>query len=247
MTLTDLSPLQTITDANPVVDYFATIESAITWHPRSQQRRIGPSEMGTACTWCLAHKLAGIEEQRDAAWLPTIGTAMHTWLEDAFNDANRDKPARYLTEITVSIGDVGGIEITGKCDLFDTHTGWAFDHKIVGDPAIKNAKANGPSEQYRAQANLYGLGLANRGLEVREVAIAYLPRSAVSLAGAYVWHEPYDPAVAYAAIARCNTLHAALEAVGLDALRPALTRADGCWSCPRYPDPNGFAALPRSY
>lgn len=39
------------------------IQNAITHQPRSQQRRIGSSELGVPCTWCLAHKLAGVPEQ----------------------------------------------------------------------------------------------------------------------------------------------------------------------------------------
>jgi hypothetical protein len=63
------------------------ITSAIAGAPRSQQRRIGPSELGIPCTFCLAHKIAGVEEIRTGGdWLPAIGTAVHSWLDGVFGE-----------------------------------------------------------------------------------------------------------------------------------------------------------------
>ena len=46
-------------------DIRTVIEDAITNHPRTLQKQIGPSEVGTPCDHCLAAKLAGWEETRD--------------------------------------------------------------------------------------------------------------------------------------------------------------------------------------
>ena len=99
-------------------EYRHTIETAIGGQARSQQTRIGPSELGMDCLHCLACKLAGIPEKRDAAWLPWVGTAVHAQLEDVFHAFNAAAgTVRFLIETTVSVGEVAGVDITGHADL----------------------------------------------------------------------------------------------------------------------------------
>lgn len=61
------------------------IEDHITNQPRSLQKEIGPSELGTDCLHCLAARLAGWEKRQSAAWLPFIGTCVHERFEHLFN------------------------------------------------------------------------------------------------------------------------------------------------------------------
>lgn len=63
--------------------YVEAIRHAIANHPRSLQRAIGPSEVGIECDRRLAYKLLGHPE-RDGGdgWLPTVGTGVHSWLEE---------------------------------------------------------------------------------------------------------------------------------------------------------------------
>lgn len=68
----------------------AIVAQGINNQPRSQQKLIGPSEIGTSCVRCLARKLAGVEKLppqgiNDVPWLPAIGTAVHTMLESFFH------------------------------------------------------------------------------------------------------------------------------------------------------------------
>jgi len=68
---------------------YDVIRGAIANHPRSLQKRIGPSEIGTPCDRRIGYKLLGQEENpRGDAWKPTVGTAVHGWLEKALEDAN---------------------------------------------------------------------------------------------------------------------------------------------------------------
>lgn len=243
MTLTPLAALaqaiQHPTPVDPWATYRGIIEHAITNQPRSQQKRIGPSEMGTPCDRCLIHKLAGTPEvEQHAGWLPFIGTAVHEQLESIFMAANRDhEHARYLVETTVNVGTVGAQDITGHCDLYDTHTGEVTDWKIVGATTLRDVKAHGPTTTYRTQIQLYGLGLERRGLPVNRVRIAYLPRNSVHLGDAIIWADDYRPDIARAAVARADQFATWIQVLGSEtvlAAAPPHTHHEH--SCSRFPD-----------
>ena len=216
-------------------EYRSVIENAITNQPRSMQKRIGPSELGTDCLRCLARKLAGQQATQEAAWLPTVGTAVHAWLEEQFMLYNHQAgTTRFLVETRVSVGEVAGVDITGSVDLYDLATAEVTDWKICGATTLRTAKANGPSNTYRKQGHLYGRGLTRRGLPVDRVRIAYLPRNATSLDHAVIWSEPFDEQVALDTLNRANALMKAVNAVGIDALLSTLEAAPGCFDCPRF-------------
>lgn len=220
--------------------YKQVIADAITNHPRSLQRKIGPSEIGVECDRRIAYKLLDIPERpQSPAWLPTVGTAVHAWLEEEFDQAataqhiaTNGGPEEWLTERRVTTGFVPEIGfIDGSCDLFHRPTGTVIDHKIIGPTPLKKYRAHGPSHQYRAQAHLYGQGYANAGHIVRRVMIAFLPRNG-QLSDAYLWSEPWDPQIAADAMARLTRISAAVAAAGPQLL-PALPTADAhCAHCP---------------
>jgi hypothetical protein len=217
------------------------IEHAITNHPRSLQTRIGPSELGNPCDRCLISKLAGIEEARDVAWLPFVGTGVHDQLERiilAHEAATAHLGGRYLTETQVTVGTVGGVPITGHCDLFDLYTGTELDYKCVGATTLRDVKANGPSETYKAQGHLYGKGFEDAGYTVRAVSIWYLPRNEPTLANAYLWQEPYNRAVAQAALDRADMYATAIQILGPDAVLADAAPHIGGHSCHRYGEPH---------
>lgn len=218
-------------------EYRKTIEDAILAIPRSQQVRIGPSEVGNPCDLCLGRKLAGVPElPGPAAWIPTVGTAVHAWLEETFVVLNRDHPAghiRYLLEQTVSVGEIDGTEITGHCDMYDRLNAIVVDWKTVGPHRLKAYRAHGPGPTYRAQAHLYARGWTRRGLPVDHVAIAFLPRNE-ELHRAWFWSEPYDESIALDALARADALAKAIRHAGAGAVLPSLTALPGCDSCRRY-------------
>lgn len=219
-------------------EYLDVIKNAVANHPRSLQKRIGPSEVGHPCKRRVGYILLGHDEINhspdDTPWLPTIGTAVHAWLEEQFTHANDpNEYMRWLVELTVSVGEILGVDITGHCDLYDRVTATAIDHKVVGPTTLKKYKSQGPGEQYRSQIHLYGRGLARRGLPVDTVAIAFLPRNG-ELHDAYIWHEPYDEQVALAALQRAEGIALAVSNLGTKAL-PLLDTADAwCQRCPFY-------------
>jgi hypothetical protein len=194
----------------------AVIEDAITNHPRSLQVTIGPSEIGTECDHCLAAKLAGWREVRDGSpWLPTVGTAVHTWLEEkAFMRQALDASGRprYLMERKVAVGAIGGVEITGSTDLVDLVRGMTWDWKVVGKTTLESAKV-APSIRYVVQQMLYARGWRRLGVNITHVGIAYLPRNEVSLRKAVLWTAEYDEALAEAALARADNMDRNLKAM----------------------------------
>lgn len=200
--------------------YMDTIVNAIVNQPRSLQRRIGPSELGIECSRALLHKLAQSPEPADARvpWKPTIGTAVHAYLEEAFGAVSAPDgamPGRYLTEQRVSVGTVGGVEITGSSDLFDTWEGFVLDHKIIGTSNMKKYRSHGPSEQYRRQAHLYGRGFVRAGHKVTGVGICFLSRDK-EFTDSFIWTDPYDEALAVETLTRADGLASLLAGVGLE-------------------------------
>lgn len=203
------------------MSYIETVVAAIVDHPRSQQKRIGPSEIGTECNRALLHKLNEDDEPpRPPGWKPTVGTAVHEWLEGHFRSASTtvggEAMGRWFVEQRVDVGEIGGTAITGSTDLFDAYTGTVIDHKIVGPSMLRKYRAQGPSEVYRTQAHLYGRGWNRKGYDTKMVMIAFLPREG-ELDDSYIWTEPWDETVALAALERANALWAVKEAMGIGA------------------------------
>ena len=202
-----------------ISDLRDVIVHAIDNDPRTLQTALGPSDIANGCDRCLAHVLAGHERRhQSAAWLPTIGRAFHEWAETAvLQHLARTGSDRYLPEVAVTVGQLRGHDITGHSDLFDIHTGTVVDYKLVGKTTITQAK-RGPKATYRNQIHLYGKGIAARGHNVRDVAVWYLPRNAISLDAGHVFTEPYDATLADAALARANAIAAGVDSLGADAV-----------------------------
>lgn len=215
--------------------YFGVIKDGITRHPRSLQKRIGPSEIGKPCDRWILHKLNGDgEPDRGPAWKPAVGTAVHDQLERWFDAANRGggdvDRTEWVTEWEVVVGRIGGQDIAGHSDLYHVPTGTVIDHKIVGPKQLSKYRLHGPSQQYRVQAHLYGRGFTADGGwgPCRTVAIAFLPRDG-ELSGAYFWSEPHDPHLAAEAMNRANRLWTMLQVVGIDAALAASPLCDDEW------------------
>lgn len=196
------------------------IETRMSSQPRDLQREIGPSELGTSCVHCLAAKLAGWPERRQPAWLPFIGTCVHARFEQWFKDVEElvEVPdmdglalrRRFTPEMRVTVGHLQGLhagyDVQGSIDLYDRKTGSTIDWKIVGNTTLTKVKAHGPSQQYRVQASLYGIGLENRGEAVRYSRIYFLPRNKAGLNDALPWQTEFDPKPGQWALARAQLL-----------------------------------------
>lgn len=169
---------------------------------RSQQINLGPSEYGHPCARrlgyaMLEHPPTNLDVD---PWARIVGTAVHAWLADAFVAAGEtldDGTPRYRVEqkVTAFIG------MSGTADLLDRKLRTVIDWKIPGLTAVREARKHGPGAAYITQAHTYGAGYVLAGEPVEHVAIVMLPKAG-TLADAYVWTEPLDPAAVERAAAR---------------------------------------------
>ena len=200
-------------------DLTAVIADAIRNQPRTLQASIGPSEIGNECSRAILHKLAGTPDPRagEAAWRPAVGTAIHAQLEQWFKAEAVGNDGPWIVEQRVEIGEHAGQQIGGTCDLYDIDRATVIDWKSASASKLKAYRANGPSETYRIQAHLYGLGvLRTLGHVPAHVAVAWLPRDG-ELRDMHVWSEPWNPQTALDALNRLDGLAAELRLIGLDA------------------------------
>jgi hypothetical protein len=165
--------------------------------PRSQQKRIGLSEVGEICVRKTSYKLLDWEKTNPATdpWASISGTAIHSWLADAFEEF----PDQYLVEHPVKVTE----ELGGTADLFDIERKMVIDHKCVGATSMRSRKKDGMTHQQRIQINLYGLGIEREFGQgaVEKVALAFYPLGG-RLDGLHTIVEPYNRQMALDAIQR---------------------------------------------
>lgn len=143
---------------------------------RSQQRALGPSELGEECTRKLSYRLLEIPPVNHWTdpWPAIVGTSIHAWLEKAINSFQRQHYMdRWLTETVVHPDPA----VTGHADLYDKDLRMVIDFKTVSPDKLKTWKKSGPPENYLDQINLYAKGFTNAGFAVDWVCLIALPRS----------------------------------------------------------------------
>lgn len=181
---------------------------------RSAQRTLGPSEVGSPCDRQIAMKLMGIPPTNpQEGWAPFVGTAVHKELAEMFEWANGGGAGsgRYVTEMRVKFPST--LVPYGTLDLLDRVLYMIDDHKLMGRYSLDKLIQQGPSETYRIQLQIYGLGAVLAGEKVREVALIAWPRQESSLDKLYVHVEPFDRKVAEAALARVERIAASVQEI----------------------------------
>jgi hypothetical protein len=248
-TLTE--PASTIAELRQVlIDYEAQ-------RPRSMQKALGPSELGTPCQQQIARKLAGApcRPVTDPLWAPMQGTAIHTLMEDVlrFWNTQLGRERWHVEDELVAAGALEGVDghpgypaVAGHGDAYDTDLDRVVDWKYVGTTALnklRDAKRLGKptreqvSQEYRVQAHLYGAGHAAKGRPVKEVSLVLLARS-WQFDDSEEWVEPYDQRIADWAIDRYYSVVDLLHALDVTnqpdtvAEVPAAPSSDACKWCP---------------
>jgi hypothetical protein len=169
-------------------------------NPRGHQVLIGPSEIGDPCDRRLGYRMAQVPAANADfdPWAAIMGTAVHSWLQDAVNRwMLATSSTSWLTETTLSMNDF----VEGHADLYWREEQTVVDWKTQGPTVFKKTKENGPARGYVIQAHVYGYGFEQAGLPVKKVALAFLSRAGW-LKDMYVWSQDYDRSVAEQAFQR---------------------------------------------
>jgi hypothetical protein len=210
-------------------------------NPRSLQRHLGPSELGSPCDRQVAGKMAALPSTNHVSdpWPSIMGVAGHKWMEGAFlSDNQLSGYMRWLVENRVTPHP----EHPGNSDLYDGFEFAVVDHKFLGVTSMNKLKSRGPSILYEVQIKLYAHGFRQLGLPVNRVVIAAWPRTGSSISGLYVWEQEYDQARDDALIAQALSVTSMRKvfAQGLMDGRiklmdiPAQPDEDVCIFCPFY-------------
>lgn len=172
--------------------------------PRNVQRHLGPSELGHECDRMLVGKMAGSKHASlnhvSDPWAAIVGTAIHAFLEDAFNWDNSDRLAmrgykhRWTTERKVCPDPDAIAPHPGTADLYDHENFTLVDHKGQSEGMRAKLRLHGPPQHYYIQLMLYATGYMHAGYRVDRVALASWPRTKSSLDDMYVWEKTIDEA-----------------------------------------------------
>ena len=214
---------------------------------RSQQRRVGPSQVGVRCNRLLGYDLAvelDVEDQFLAPvvewwhprppsdhWRATIGVAAHAWLESAFSDGLPDECSElWETELAVTARSADGqVEVSGTLDLYSKEHSMVLDHKVLGTASRNRIIREGPSDRYRAQLHLYGAGAVAGGFPVDRVGLLVWARDGLA-SDLLVWEEPFDAGFAEKLLARVGAVKEAVEkGATISDIPPTL--GDDCHFC----------------
>lgn len=198
-----MNPADLLTAAPPAfkAELVAMLREHSASQPRSQQRRLGPSEIGHPCDRKIALSIADAPRCNDGAGDPLpslVGTSAHSLMERLLHRYNDRHGLRFLIEQRVYPAPSFG----GTMDAYDLATGCVIDWKFPGNSTMtKVRRTDDPGPVYRTQAHLYGMGAANLGLDVQTVRLVFIPRAGFAT-GIHVWEQPYDPEIAQAALDR---------------------------------------------
>ena len=206
-------------------------------NPRSKQVAIGPSEIGDQCDRRIGYRIAQVSACNTEfdQWPATVGTAVHSWLDDAVQAwmGEHDDPS-WATETTLSVTEF----VEGHSDLYSHQHQAVIDWKTAGPDVMKKIRKDGPPPGYMIQTHIYGYGFEQKGWPVKKVALAFLPRAGW-LKDMYVWSADYDRSVAEAALTRLYGI--ARKVVSLDVLKQShrweqieATPSNACGFCPWY-------------
>ena len=169
---------------------------------RSQQKKVGPSEIG-GCRKKVWLKLQGVEQTNtDTLRLASImGTAIHTYIQEAFERQDPFKE-RYILE-----GEFEYEDLMGHVDMYDIEKMEVIDWKTTK----KSNLTYFPSKQQRWQVQVYGWLLEQNHKPVKNVTLVAIARDGDERD--IVYHtEPYDEATALEALKWLREVKAMTEA-----------------------------------
>lgn len=239
----DVSPVELAAEAvvgdataedSGAADLLGVIRGGLQEREREPMGNIGPSMLG-GCERKYGYQLAfGSDGVRDDdAWIATIGTATHGWLDrvlrrQVMNNGGRRWYASTWIEVPVR----------GVIDVYDAERREVVDFKVVGATTLGKARKGEVDRKYDVQLDVYAVGMMAKGFQVERVAALFLPKT--QGLGKAVWYSrPVDVGNAVKAVARLREVET-IVGIGMphgeEGLRLALAELtpteDFCSSCP---------------
>jgi len=161
---------------------------------RSQQKKVGPSELG-GCARKLWYKLDNQERtnQNTLSLAAILGTGIHSHIQKIFHEQD-PWGERYILEGEFEFPEDN---IVGHVDMYDKENKEVIDWKTS---TKGNLGRYFPSRAQRWQVQLYGLLVNRAGHDVKTVTLVGIPRDGDERD--IVYHsEPFDPEVCKEALA----------------------------------------------
>lgn len=180
---------------------------------RDAQKKIGASDFSDPCSYHLAKKLLGEQEGPSKYWLGAkIGTAMHSLLEDAIENADlAELPelAEREVEKKITLGELPGYgEIKSKPDFAMIRDKHLIDWKTSTRDKTKKMQRTLFEEKpdsaalyiiqrYYTQLQIYAWGLNKAGIEIDGCSMVFINRDGTT--DSDVWAYTFDYSEEYAA------------------------------------------------
>lgn len=183
---------------------------------RDKQSKIGASEIGNPCDYCVANRLLGKRKVQSKYWMGArIGTGIHAELEKEVDkhvinpqdhkfDVLKDAASEYNLHIT----DIEGYgEIRSTADLLVTNSLHLIDFKTSKKTQVNKYKMTGVPKQYVVQQQLYAYGF-NQMVEglVERISLVFINRDGSTDDDVWVHSFDYDESVALAALDRLDDI-----------------------------------------
>ena len=183
---------------------------------RDKQPKIGASEIGNPCRYCLAKRLKGDPKLSSEFWLGArIGTGIHAELEkevakhvDEPQDVKFSVLKDAASEYNLHIYNMEGYgEIRSTADLFVTNALHLIDFKTSKKKQVDKYKLDGVPYQYVVQQMLYAYGFNQMvpGL-VERISLVFINRDGSTDRDFWVHSFDYDEQIALDALARLEEM-----------------------------------------
>lgn len=225
----------------PLSDYEVkalVIDLLKTQSKRDKQSKIGASEIGNPCNYCVASRLLGKPKVASKYWLGArIGTGIHSELESEVAKHVEEPQATIFSslkdaasEYNMPIYTLDGYgEIRSTADLLVTKHLHLIDFKTSKKRQVDKYKLDGVPFQYVVQQQLYGYGFNQMvpGL-VERISLMFINRDGSTDDDFWVHSFDYDESIALEALDRLKRLW---EYVNSDGNLEALESHPECFYC----------------
>lgn len=195
---------------------------------RDLQSRVGPSDLGDPCDYCLGRKMRGIKPKRLFSMYPWLGSAMHAFIEkltapgvlkwvpgandlawEVFGDARTASELKIKDALHIR----GYGPVTVHIDMLLLTEGCIVDWKSTSKRTLKTYMIKMTVPQYSyIQVQLYLKAARDTGYNVSWGVLVYIPRDAADLDEMWAFDFDYDEAAAQGALDRAADIQKWIDA-----------------------------------